>query len=132
MGCICPEIFIFIRCIVRHLQYFLLLDSQPFPNWVNSGGCAFVATSGVFVDPILFTSPHPLDPSACGNFFFRRIFLGYHSGSQFIVCIYEELSTALHWKRACLALKCCSLFFGSASLFRVFFRFCLLLRTNHY
>ena len=74
MGGIGPGIFIFRRCVVRHLQYFYSLASWPFPNWNVWGTGSHVVSGTLFVAPILFNVPHSLSPLSWGAAFVRSIF----------------------------------------------------------
>ena len=114
IGGICPVFLIFGRCVVWHLWYFWLLNSQPSPHYTNWGSGASILQGAVLMAPILVDNPHPLAPLDLGVAFIRNIFLGIHPGSWFLVRFHAEVSTALPWWRAWLGLEFCSLFFGFA------------------
>ena len=107
-----PWIFIFRRCVVRHLQYLLLLASQLCPHWTTWGSVCALHTHNV----LWYPEYHIYSPMGYIHFLGVLPLLGiFYRGTNFsrlLVHLYSEVYILLIWRCIWLALNVCSLIFG--------------------
>ena len=104
-----PWVFIFKRCVFRHLWYLLSLASQLCPHWTSWGSVRyFLALSPLVVyfycSRIPFNQFHRL--RCCSVSHKCSV---YHSGYQFLILVCTEVPIALLWGITCLMRNCPSL-----------------------